>query len=52
MSKRKTNKDISSPPAIAEEQPEAYKKVKKEKQESYSRLRDTTDVIRFFSPKP
>jgi hypothetical protein len=43
MRKQKAKKEITDAPVLLEEQAEAYKKVQKEKQEAYSKLRDTTD---------
>jgi hypothetical protein len=43
MRKQKAKKRTTDVPVIAEEQPEAYKKLLKEKKDAYSELRDMTD---------
>jgi hypothetical protein len=51
MRKQKAKKRNTDAPIIVEEQPEEYKKVLKKKQESYSKLRDITDVIKSINYK-
>jgi hypothetical protein len=52
MRKRKRKTEITDTSELIEEQPAEHKKFRKEKQEAYSKIRDTFDAMRAASPKP
>jgi hypothetical protein len=49
---KKAKKHTTDAQVPIEEQPGGYKKSHKEKQEAYSKIRDTFDAMRAASPKP
>jgi hypothetical protein len=49
MRKQKAKKVVDDANIVIEEQPEGYKQILKEKQESYSKLRNTTEKMKAAS---
>jgi hypothetical protein len=49
---KRTKKNTTGARVPIEERPDGYNKYHKEKQEAYSKIRDTFDAMRAASPKP